>query len=983
MLQSHQLQKYLTDTHALEALAVAFTDLKSAKPPNPIMFLANHLLDNAQLYDAQYHREQTDKRLEKQQQQNQSISQDIGGVFSSKQEDVRNGFYDDAEEDEDEQYLAQESKDKVLDFGVKAITVNYKDLEEEITVTAKPLPLYQSSMQNVKYVTTNLKSTNSTTTASKSGDPGQKLVVRKFAKEIGSEKDLISGQQQFNTEVDLIYYQKKSLISTDILADFKQDYQSSQNVLLQRLLENQNLQLTSTSETTRNNIHDFQNEQSVKKYLAKHSKFVSPLSVKELARGGEAVVYRVEHTNLEEIVAKCTLIQNHSNFEQNNQTFLDILKETQMLRLLKNEDHIAQVKEEMIEYNQSKSMITNYCVIVERAQHSLQNLLSIWRDPEQSERYQEFFSSQKLALYFYQMLSIIEYCHQRDVYYGDMKPANILVFRDQRLKLGDFGISIKLDSNPKDLDSKKYQLRGMTKGFCDEWMFNEFRQQKQLSRRQLFECDRQALIKTFEKCIISVKNLKQDESELAMNNGRPYYLDMCDDLRRSENIGGVLETWSEIFANNITYLSSLAEKMRQESKYEAVQQVYQLSKYKHYFKNRLTRYFKLFNQHSNQSVNKSGSNQISTMNNSGVNSFDVHQSISLNIDQVMIKRQERIYLPAPMLLDSFNQQLDQESQLTKFKNDLVFKHLLLEIIESKQLIKDPGEIIEMSSFDLVKKAFFQKEFSGFYFFESQDRLIKCDVDLYIDQRDEQKTQKTLNAHMKQFLDYFRYMHLLQDDIEYWVNFQHQMMNLMPLLQNNEYLRSIADVKRCLLTLSKPETSANPENLGYAQEHLMSYILLQDQQIKDKDVERQAIIGVAETFIRLNMYAEGLEQIEACYQKKAASTLNFKFLKLAVYYARMLNLNNYHKKSLLICNQWLDKWRDLLGDANKISLQFYGIIGENMLAMSQKGGNNNEVEQAMIYLYKYSKLGGEAKEKYDKIYRQVQDLLASNFEEFLL
>lgn len=35
--------------------------------------------------------------------------------------------------------------------------------------------------------------------------------------------------------------------------------------------------------------------------------------------------------------------------------------------------------------------------------------------------------------------------HKRNIYYGDMKAPNLLIFRDQRVKLGDLGISIKLD----------------------------------------------------------------------------------------------------------------------------------------------------------------------------------------------------------------------------------------------------------------------------------------------------------------------------------------------------------------------------------------------------------------------------------------------------------------------------------------------------------------------------------------------------------
>ncbi len=76
----------------------------------------------------------------------------------------------------------------------------------------------------------------------------------------------------------------------------------------------------------------------------------------------------------------------------------------------------------------------------------------------------EQISASKLEYYFFQIVCIIEYLHQRNIYYGDMKPANVLVFRDQRLKVGDLGISIKLDDDD-DWDTAKYLLKGVTKKF--------------------------------------------------------------------------------------------------------------------------------------------------------------------------------------------------------------------------------------------------------------------------------------------------------------------------------------------------------------------------------------------------------------------------------------------------------------------------------------------------------------------------------------
>ena len=50
-------------------------------------------------------------------------------------------------------------------------------------------------------------------------------------------------------------------------------------------------------------------ERGLINFLQKYSKqYQNVIEVKELARGGEAIVYKMEHSNLDEVVAKCTLI---------------------------------------------------------------------------------------------------------------------------------------------------------------------------------------------------------------------------------------------------------------------------------------------------------------------------------------------------------------------------------------------------------------------------------------------------------------------------------------------------------------------------------------------------------------------------------------------------------------------------------------------------------------------------------------------------
>ena len=41
-------------------------------------------------------------------------------------------------------------------------------------------------------------------------------------------------------------------------------------------------------------------------------------------------------------------------------------------------------------------------------------------------------------------MKALDYLHSKNVYYGDMKPENVLIFKNYQVKLGDFGVSIKL-----------------------------------------------------------------------------------------------------------------------------------------------------------------------------------------------------------------------------------------------------------------------------------------------------------------------------------------------------------------------------------------------------------------------------------------------------------------------------------------------------------------------------------------------------------
>lgn len=48
--------------------------------------------------------------------------------------------------------------------------------------------------------------------------------------------------------------------------------------------------------------------------------------------------------------------------------------------MIANENYIAEIKEEIIEYHPQDNQIKNYIAIVERATNTLQDLLKIWND---------------------------------------------------------------------------------------------------------------------------------------------------------------------------------------------------------------------------------------------------------------------------------------------------------------------------------------------------------------------------------------------------------------------------------------------------------------------------------------------------------------------------------------------------------------------------------------------------------------------------
>lgn len=89
-------------------------------------------------------------------------------------------------------------------------------------------------------------------------------------------------------------------------------------------------------------------------------------------------MFRVEHFGLDEIVAKCSLFHEDADLNTIRKCYSSIFYETQTLKMLKNNEYMAQIKEEIIELNIQTKLITRYCVIEEKAQKTLGNVVDIW-----------------------------------------------------------------------------------------------------------------------------------------------------------------------------------------------------------------------------------------------------------------------------------------------------------------------------------------------------------------------------------------------------------------------------------------------------------------------------------------------------------------------------------------------------------------------------------------------------------------------------
>lgn len=172
---------------------------------------------------------------------------------------------------------------------------------------------------------------------------------------------------------------------------------------------------------------------------------------------------------------------------------------------------MAEIKEEIIEFNEELGLITRYTALVECASATLSGLIQTWNTwldeeeeivngtpkPKACDAKREWFIPEKLGFYFYQAMCAVQYCHQKNIFYSDMKGPNLLIFRNQEVKLGDLGISVKMKDKDVGPDDNVYKGKGVTPGYVTAEYSDSIEQDYMVSQNVMFECDLFALKVTF------------------------------------------------------------------------------------------------------------------------------------------------------------------------------------------------------------------------------------------------------------------------------------------------------------------------------------------------------------------------------------------------------------------------------------------------------------------------------------------------------
>ncbi|CDW87753.1 protein kinase domain containing protein [Stylonychia lemnae] len=667
----------------------------------------------------------------------------------------------------------------------------------------------------------------------------------------------------------------------------------------------------------KNKVSNEGDDNSMLKFLSEHSlRYKNVINLKELARGGEAVVYRLQHIDLDEVVAKCTLIDSQQqDQQQRHEQLLDIFSESQQLKLLANDNYIAQVKEEIIVIDKAQGNLSQYVAIVERAKNTLHDVLQIWRSKKSNKiKLRELFSPEALTYYFYQIISIVHYLNSRGFYFGDMKPQNLLVFRDQRIKIGDLGISIMNDPTI-DLDEQAYNLKGLTQAYASQEMIQAFKRNEKVSTNKLMMFDKFSLMRTLEKCILAT-----DEQYLKYHKREPkLYENMFNDLR-DKSLKETIEKWTVILATDKEFCLKLSMIFKEMGKMEAIASPMQISNYRNIVNEMILDPYRSF--------------QIQ----SKITAPEQHQYAQYNrkIDVQDIQVEETLYLDM--------------NQVKVFKQDQQFKHIvlcILETLESKidkkpfqQLLKDPIARGKLESF-------FQYSNSTFHllghFQVKITKLINKEVP---------PIQKD------QFYYFSRWMILAQQDPEKWQANSSSFKSLMKIISNQG--QQIPDDVRQFQKLSDlMEIKCRRASEKQASFNIDEHVKALEKILTSENEPMGLIIDetLKEVIILLDRFKdqlsiEILKKMNNILSYEKSMEFELQFISegyLMIIEAYILEQEGKNNEAIKVYNKVIELFIDFFSEAHFIILQVYGNLGKLMVQ-----DENSDQNLAKQYLYKYEK-----------------------------
>eukprot|EP00347_Sterkiella_histriomuscorum_P002818 403366689 len=505
-----------------------------------------------------------------------------GQMFQINHGNALNQIQSIIEEDYQSTKFSEEAKTVTQPQNAKVILEDDNDDDFDVDVTVAPEVNKMSNMQAQKYFTIQK-------TAVTQVQPQNKLnqmQPQNNQNKANSFKYLkcLKLSDVFLKNVNLDTYiihnkTSKYIIDKSLACLFLKSYKNQTADILKVLVENQRINILYDQEISFETLEslDLSDKDDLYKFIiASSNKYNDIMNFEELAKGGEAVVYRIQNYTGKELVAKCSIFKSKGDKYKQHETFQSILLETQTLKLLNNSEYIAQVEDEFILFDEESKVIRQYVVIVEKAISSLHDILQIWNDEEQSIKRDECYCPEKFCYLILRSIEALQFLHQHDMFFGDMKPQNLLVFNDMNVKIGDLGVSIKL--NPSiDENLKVYQLKGLSMAYCSTDTIVGFYSKKLFSKKELFEIDKYALIVTIEK---SIKRIVEVHNK-NFQNSLKYHEEILKDLEEVKLID-VVAKWRHKLKLDHQFFQNLTFQLKKEERYKTLRKVCQYSFYKNW-----------------------------------------------------------------------------------------------------------------------------------------------------------------------------------------------------------------------------------------------------------------------------------------------------------------------------------------------------------------------------------------------------------------